>query len=80
MFTLIKTVLKHITTEKDGESYCPARLMWAVGNLVFLTLSVWHFVKHGSFDYMQFATGFATVQVSGAGAVKLKETTEQQVS
>lgn len=82
MFESIKTVKQwvvDITTEKDGKTADPARIMWNIGNLVFFSLSIWQCYKHGQFDYQGYAIAFAAIQAGGAAAVKLKETTEQKV-
>lgn len=74
---LIFKMLKHCSTEKDGVTYCPARILWIAGSIAYFLYGgyqVWH---SKTFDYVAFATGFAAIQASGAGAVKIKETTEQ---
>lgn len=79
MFERITTLITHLTTEKDNQTFCPARILWILSSLVYFGLAgyqVWH---TKSFDYMQFAGGFAALQASGSAAVKIKETTEQQV-
>lgn len=79
MFQSIKTLIIHLTTEKDNETFCPARILWVLSSLMYFGLA-WYQVWHTkNFDYVQFATGFAALQASGAAAVKIKETTEQKV-
>ena len=80
MFERITQIVVDITTEKDGKTACPARIMWLIGNIVFFVnvgIDVWHSKK---FDYNGYAMAFAAIQAAGAAAVKIKETTEQVVT
>lgn len=79
MFQRITQIIVDITTEKDGKTACPARIMWFIGNIVFFVnvgLDVWHNKK---FDYQGYAMAFAAIQAAGSAAVKIKETTEQTI-
>jgi hypothetical protein len=63
--------LKHILTESDNSTYDVGRVLWAVGVLVFLFLTVYCTVKHDepSFDAQAFGIGFAAVLAAGGGMV-----------
>lgn len=79
MFTRVIKIVIDITTEKDGITADPARIMWLIGNIVFfvnVAIDVWHNKK---FDYQGYAVAFAAIQAAGSAAVKIKETTEQHV-
>lgn len=74
--TLISEVIKNITTEKDGTTWCPARVLWVIGTMAYLILAgyqVWHTKQ---FDYLAFGSGFAAIQAAGAAAVRIKIQTE----
>ena len=77
MFETIKQWIVDCTTEKDGKTACPARIFWVIGSLGYLGMTAYQIKVHGTFDYVQFATGLGLIQAAGAGAVKIKESTEQ---
>ena len=76
---LIKTVIKHCVTEKDGESYDLARILWAIGTLVFFGCTVYSLHKGQTFDYTSWGVGFGSVLAAGSIGIKVKETTEQPI-
>lgn len=79
MLQRIVQIFVDITTEKDGITADPARIMWLIGNIVFFInvgIDVWHSKK---FEYQSYAIAFSMIQAAGAAAVKIKETTEQKV-
>jgi len=76
MITTISEIVKNITTEKDGITWCPARILWILGSMAYFILAgyqVWHTKQ---FDYVAFGTGFAAIQAAGAAAVRIKIQTE----
>jgi len=70
--------IKHMLTGKDNETYDLGKLLWALGVLVFLFLSVWAFIKGAVWDGVLFGTGFGVVLMAGAGSTKLKASTEPE--
>jgi len=79
MFVYITQWIIDCCTEKDGKTACPARIMWMLGNVVYLILCIHSVWQTKTFDMQAFAIGFGAIQASGAAAVKIKETTEQRV-
>jgi hypothetical protein len=75
---IITTVLKHITTGIDGESFDIGRVMWVIGVLTYIGLSIFQLVKHQTFDPIAWASGFAIICGGSGVALKLKEKTEPQ--
>jgi hypothetical protein len=71
------TVIKNITTEKDGVTWCPARILWILGTFAYFVLAGYHVWNTKQFDYLSFGSGFAAIQASGAAAVRIKIQTEQ---
>lgn len=76
----VKTMIKHVLTGIDGESYDVARVMGVVGVMFFMAMTAYNVVvlKH-SFDYVNWGLGFGSVIGSMGVAIKLKEKTEPQV-
>jgi len=72
----MKTLLLHVLTGIDGQTYDPARVLWVVGVLAFLVFAGWELVRSGKFDMLNFATGYGLMLASGAAGVKIKETSE----
>jgi hypothetical protein len=78
MMALFSRVLKDVVTEKDGESFDTARILWVVGTLIFFGLTIFVTIKNpASFSMMNFGIAFGGILTGGGAAVKIKETTEQ---
>lgn len=75
-----KTLVKHCLTSIDGTTYDPARVFWAIGNLVFFVLSfIILYQCQNAVDssfLLNWSGAFSAVQVAGAGGVLLKAKTE----
>jgi hypothetical protein len=72
--------IKHSLTGIDGETYDPARILWVIGILTFLLFTgyeVWH-TQH--FDMVNFGLAYGGLLALGATGVKIKESTEPQIS
>jgi hypothetical protein len=80
MFQRITQIIVDCTTEKDGVTACPARIIWILGTFVFFVNVAIDVIHNKKFDYQGYAMAFAAIQAAGAAAVKIKETTEQKVS
>lgn len=68
--------LKHCLTGIDNQTFDPARVLWVVGILSFLGFAGWEVYRSSHFDMTNFATAYGVLLASGAGAVKLKESSE----
>lgn len=73
---MMKTLLLHLLTGIDGQTYDPARVLWVVGMLAFLAFAGWEVFKSGKFDMLNFATAYGVMLASGAASVKIKESSE----
>lgn len=73
---LVSQVLKHISTGKDGESYDIGRIMWIVGVIAYIGLSGFQVFKTGTFNYVEWGTGFGILNTGSGAAIMLKRTTE----
>ena len=75
-----KKLVYHCLTGIDGVSYDPARVFWAMGNLVFFSISfIILFICREAVDsnfLVNWSIAFSSVQVAGAGGVLLKAKTE----
>lgn len=73
----IAKMIKHFLTAADGDTYDPARIVWAMGVLAFFGMSFYLLVMEAAkFSLSEWAASFAGVQVSGAGGVLIKSSTE----
>lgn len=78
MFRLISSVIKDVTTEKDGQSYDIAKVLWVLGTLIFFGLVIYTTIKiPAAFNMMNFGIAFGGILAGGGAAIKIKETTEQ---
>lgn len=60
--------LKMISTEDDANAvFCPVRVVWLLGSLVFLGLSIYGAWQEKKFDPQQFGVGFGSL-MGGSGA------------
>ena len=72
----MKKIIKDWFTGIDGVTYDPARMLWIVGMVAFLTFVGHDLYKNGKFDMTNFAMGYGGLLAAGAAGVKIKETTE----
>ncbi len=69
---------KDLFTTADGESGDVGRVLWALGVLVALVATAYVTFRTGAFDIQTFGIGFGVLLGAGAGALKLKESTETE--
>jgi uncharacterized integral membrane protein len=76
---LVSRVIKDVLTEKDGVSFDTARILWAVGTLIFFGLTIFTVIKNPTvpFNYMNWGIAFGGILAGGGASVKIKESTEQ---
>lgn len=71
-------ILRDLFSGKDNYSLDIGRILWAVGVVVFLGMSIVDLFVESKFDYISFGAGFAAVLAAGGAALKLKESAEPQ--
>lgn len=69
-------IIRDLFSGKDNYSLDIGRILWAIGVMVFLVMSVISVFTDSKFDYISWGAGFAAVLAAGGAALKLKETTE----
>jgi hypothetical protein len=69
--------LKHILTEPDNSTFCPARLVALAGSFQYLGLNIAHYIQHGIFDPQAFAVGFGALLAGTGVALGLKKDSPQ---
>ncbi len=69
---------KDLFTTADGESGDVGRVLWAAGILTALGCTIYVVGKSGTFDIQTFGIGFGVLLAAGAGALKMKESTETE--
>lgn len=60
-------------TGEDNATADVGRVMWFMGGIVYFVCTLWNIHE---FNPTQFATNFSVLLVGGAGALKLKQSTE----
>ena len=65
-------------TGKDGESYDVGRILWILGVLAFIALSVASILKTGTFDPMNWGAGYGGLLAGGGAGIGLKSKTEPE--
>jgi len=64
------SLLKDVTTENNGQWFCPIRIFGCLAALVFLFLEIWQVcIKQHDFDMMVFAGAFASIIAAFAAAI-----------
>lgn len=71
-----KRVLRHAFTGKDNSTIDVGRLMWGIGAISFIVLSIIMVIKTGTFNPLEWGSGFAVINGGSAAGVKLKESAE----
>jgi hypothetical protein len=69
-------MIKDLFTEKDGESFCPSRLLLILGGIVFLTLAVYSVLHGKEFNAQDFGLGYGGLLGGGGAGIALKGRTE----
>jgi hypothetical protein len=70
---------KHCFTGADNTTFDVGRVLWALAFLIGMGLSVFSVVTSKPFDLQAFGIGAGMLLAAGAGALKLKESTEPKV-
>lgn len=79
-YRLFKRVVNDVVTEKDGQSFDIIKVLGGIGLLIYFGLSIYTVVLNPTtFNYMNWGTGFGLILGAIGGAVKMKETTEQDM-
>lgn len=69
----MKNFIKQCFTGKDNQTGDIHRVLIFIGCIVFFYCTIYN--VH-TFNYVEFATAFGLILAGGAGALKLKESTE----
>lgn len=67
---------QHLLTGKDNETYDIARVLWALGTLVYLGLSIYAMVKGEPWNPLNFGAGLGTTLAAGGIGIAIKSNTE----
>jgi hypothetical protein len=65
-----------ILTGKDGESYDVGRVLWVIGVLVFLGLSIFTVIQGQAWHPLDFGTGLGGILAGGGISIGVKSGTE----
>lgn len=71
----MKNFIKQCFTGKDNETGDVHRVLIFIGSIVFFICSMWNI---NTFNPISFATAFGLILAGGAGALRLKQSTEPQ--
>jgi hypothetical protein len=74
----IKLFIKHIFTGKDNATFDVGRLLWALGVLVFLGISIYSVAKGNPFNAIDYGAGFGGLLAGGGAGLSLKAKTEPE--
>lgn len=74
----MKVVLKKLFTGKDNSTYDIGRVLWAVGVLVYLGLSIFAVIQGQQWHPMEFGSGLAGVLAGGGIGIAVKGNTEPE--
>lgn len=69
-------MIRHLLTGADNQTYDIGRVLWAKLVLAYIGMTVWQVAIGHPMDPMTWATGAGAILAAGAGALRLKETTE----
>jgi predicted MFS family arabinose efflux permease len=73
---ILKKVIKDTSTGIDGKTFCASRVWGHIGGFSYLGFSAYNVYTTHDFNYIAFATGFAAIVGSVAGAIWAKKDTE----
>lgn len=72
----MKKIVVDWFTGPDGATHDPARALWILGVVCFLSFAGYGIYKEGKFDMVNFSISYGTLLAAGAAGVKIKESTE----
>ena len=75
---MVKKCIKDCITVRNGIDYDVGRILWVVGVLAFIGLSIGDLCLNGHFSAIDYGTGLGVVLAGGGVALKLKDKTEPQ--
>jgi hypothetical protein len=67
---------RDVLCERDGVTPCFVRVLTIVGVLAYVALTGYAIVRGQTIGYSEWAVGFTTILVGGAGGARLKLQTE----
>ncbi|MFN3582792.1 hypothetical protein [Phenylobacterium sp.] len=74
---VLLTILKHVTTTRDGESYDVVRVGMILSGAALIFLAGWDVVAHrASFDPLAFGGGVAAILFGGGAGIAAKRKDE----
>lgn len=73
-------IIRDLFSGQDNYSLDIGRILWAMGVIVFLGMTIFDVLINRKFDYITWGTGFAAVLAAGGVALRIKETTEPNKS
>lgn len=74
MIAILKKLVKDLSTEDDGTSYCVVRVSFVVGIIAYITLG---FHSIPTLNLVDFAKGFSLLLVTGGTAIGIKTATQK---
>lgn len=73
-----QAVIQDLVTGKDGVSYDVGRVLWIIGVLAFIALSVYGMYRGGAFDALNWGTGYGAILGGGGAGIGMKSKTEPE--
>lgn len=74
---VLLTILKHVSTSRDGESYDVIRVGMILSGAALIFLAGWDVIVHrAAFDALQFGTGVAAILFGGGAGIGAKRKDE----
>jgi hypothetical protein len=73
-----QTLVSDCLTGKDGESYDVGRVLWIIGVLAFIGLSIYGLYRGGAFDPLNWGTGYGAILGGGGAGIGMKSKTEPE--
>lgn len=76
-FHKLRTIIKHLNTAKDGETYAPSRVYWCLASVTQIILSFWHTMwLQKDFSSTDFGTGMGLILAAGGVGVWITRKTD----
>lgn len=71
-----KRIARHTFTGKDNRTVDLGRVMWFVGAVAFIGISIYFVIQKGQWNPLEWGSGFAIINGGSGAAVKFKENSE----
>lgn len=74
---VVRNFFNDLLTEPDNHTFCPVRILSALGSIQYIAMATAAYIQHGVFDPQGYAIGFGAMLAGIGAALKLKKDSKE---